>query len=164
MVCLNTSLMPAEPKARSFWSAWMTVKTWHCPCCHLVKTKKPKEVFLSFVHSRKAIFLIADACLLAPSIWSNSDEMLCLHYYGLCWIANVAQKPHWQGIRWDIFCIFQLVLFYCLHVLVHLKHTDLFFLSYSSTLFFIPCTIFAGGHSLIGKTVVSGKLLSFPTF
>lgn len=39
----------SEPKARSICLASMTVKTWHWPHCHLVKTKKLKEVFsLSF--------------------------------------------------------------------------------------------------------------------
>lgn len=63
-VCLNTSLMPAEPKARNFWFVWMTMKTWLCPCCHLVKTKKSKEVFpVISCMAEWPYFSIPDACL-----------------------------------------------------------------------------------------------------
>lgn len=161
-VCLNTSLIPAEPKARSFWFAWTTVKTWHCPHCHLVKTKKIKEVFpVIACMTERPYFSIPYACL-HPQY--DLTQMKC---YPLLWLMlNCKCCIETLMIRNQMthFCIFQLILIYCLHVLLHVKDTDLCFLSYSSTLFFSSCMIFASGHSLIGKTVVSGKLLSFLTF
>lgn len=80
-VCLNTSLMPAEPKARSFSFAWTTVKTWHCPHCHLMKTKKTKEAFpVISCMAERPYFSLPEVCL-HPQY--DLNQMKC---YPLLWL------------------------------------------------------------------------------
>lgn len=58
--------------------AWTTVKNLNLPSLPYDENKEVKGSFsCHFMHGRKAI-LLNSWCLLAPSTWSNSDEMLSI--------------------------------------------------------------------------------------
>lgn len=84
-----------EPKAKSIWLASITVETWHRLHCHLVKTKKPKEVLPLSFHMRERPDSSIPAACLHPQ-YAVTQTKCCLI---LCLILN--RKCCTEIVRWS---------------------------------------------------------------